>query len=149
MGMTAHIVLDAIDPDRPATTSPEAIRVIREEIGFDGLLMTDDVGMEALSGPIRDRAARSIARRRGHRRSSATASGPTWRRAVAGAGRLTGAAAGPRRPARWRCAATPEPADIQALVEELRGPRARDRPDGRATPSSSTWAASRGRSTSS
>ncbi|WP_334064285.1 glycoside hydrolase family 3 N-terminal domain-containing protein [Limimaricola cinnabarinus] len=61
MGMTAHIVLDAVDPDRPATTSPAAMRMIREEIGFDGLIMTDDLSMEALSGAIDIRAARSIA----------------------------------------------------------------------------------------
>ena len=60
MGMTAHIVLDAVDPDRPATTSPVAMRMIREEIGFDGLVMTDDLSMEALSGSIASRAADSI-----------------------------------------------------------------------------------------
>lgn len=53
MAMTAHVVYDAIDPQRPATTSPKLIRdVIRGEIGFDGLLMSDDVSMNALSGPI-------------------------------------------------------------------------------------------------
>ncbi len=61
MGMTAHIVLDAVDPDRPATTSARAMRLIREEIGFDGLLMTDDLSMEALSGSIGERAENSIA----------------------------------------------------------------------------------------
>jgi beta-N-acetylhexosaminidase len=58
MGMTAHIVVDALDPDAPATTSAPAMRYIREEIGFDALLMTDDISMEALSGSI---AARSRA----------------------------------------------------------------------------------------
>jgi beta-N-acetylhexosaminidase len=59
LGMTAHIVYTAIDPDAPATISPAAIRAIREEIGFDGLLMTDDISMEALSGDVvaRGRAA--------------------------------------------------------------------------------------------
>lgn len=53
MAMTAHVVYEAIDPHRPATTSPKVIRdVIRGEIGFDGLLMSDDVSMNALSGPI-------------------------------------------------------------------------------------------------
>ena len=52
LGMTAHLVYTAIDPDAPATTSPAAIRAIREEIGFDGLLMTDDISMEALSGDV-------------------------------------------------------------------------------------------------
>lgn len=61
MAMTAHIVFAAHDADRPATQSPEMIRVIREEIGFGGLLMTDDLNMQALSGTLADRAARSIA----------------------------------------------------------------------------------------
>ncbi len=56
MGMTAHIVYEAIDPQNPATTSPTVIRLIRKEIGFDGLLMTDDISMGALSGTIKDRA---------------------------------------------------------------------------------------------
>ena len=59
LGMTAHIVYDAIDLDRPATLSPDAIATIRGEIGFDGLLMTDDISMQALSGNVsaRGRAA--------------------------------------------------------------------------------------------
>ena len=61
LGMTAHVVYEAIDRERPATTSAAMVRVIREEIGFEGLLMTDDIGMEALSGPVAQRAADSIA----------------------------------------------------------------------------------------
>jgi len=49
MGMTAHLVYDAIDPV-PATTSPVMMRLIRDQIGFDGLIMTDDISMKALSG---------------------------------------------------------------------------------------------------
>jgi len=61
MGMTAHVVYEAIDPHRPATTSPRVIRdVIRGEIAFDGLLMTDDLSMEALSGPISARAKAAL-----------------------------------------------------------------------------------------
>jgi len=56
MGMSAHIVMEAIDPDHPATQSPAAIRVIRKEIGFDGLLMTDDISMGALAGTVMERA---------------------------------------------------------------------------------------------
>jgi beta-N-acetylhexosaminidase len=53
MAMTAHVVYESIDPQRPATTSPKVVRdVIRGEIGFDGLLMSDDVSMGALEGPI-------------------------------------------------------------------------------------------------
>ncbi|WP_112309157.1 beta-N-acetylhexosaminidase [Pseudogemmobacter bohemicus] len=60
MAMTAHIVFADYDPDHPATQSPEMIRVIREEIGFHGLLMTDDLNMEALSGSLAERTAASI-----------------------------------------------------------------------------------------
>ena len=60
MAMTAHVVYDAIDPNRPATTSPRVLKVIREEIGYQGLLMTDDLSMEALSGPISARAKAAL-----------------------------------------------------------------------------------------
>jgi beta-N-acetylhexosaminidase len=61
MAMTAHIVYADIDPDHPATTSREVVeRVIRGEIGFDGLLMTDDLSMKALSGTFRQRGESSI-----------------------------------------------------------------------------------------
>jgi beta-N-acetylhexosaminidase len=57
MAMTSHIVYSAIDCERPATTSPAMIRdIIRQRIGFDGLLMSDDVSMKALSGDYADRA---------------------------------------------------------------------------------------------
>jgi beta-N-acetylhexosaminidase len=53
MAMTAHVVFDAIDPQRPATTSPKVIRdVIRGEIGFEGVLISDDLSMNALKGPL-------------------------------------------------------------------------------------------------
>ena len=61
MGMSAHIVFTSIDPRGPATTSPAMIKVIRDEIGFDGLLMTDDLSMQALSGTVADRARAAIA----------------------------------------------------------------------------------------
>ncbi len=62
MGMTSHIVFDAWDPHRPATLSPIVIEeVIRRRIGFDGLLMTDDIDMKALSGTPADKAAGAIA----------------------------------------------------------------------------------------
>jgi beta-N-acetylhexosaminidase len=61
MGMSAHIILDAIDPHRPATQSPKVIDLIREEIGFDGLLMTDDISMGALDGTVLERAQVALA----------------------------------------------------------------------------------------
>lgn len=57
MAMTAHVVYEAIDPKRPATTSPRVVKeVIRGEIGFEGLLMSDDLSMKALDGPLAARA---------------------------------------------------------------------------------------------
>lgn len=58
MGMTAHVVYDAWDPDRPSSMSPVIIHdIIRERIGFNGLLMSDDLGMDALKGDFKSRAA--------------------------------------------------------------------------------------------
>jgi beta-N-acetylhexosaminidase len=62
MGMTAHVVYTTWDPDRPASLSPIVIRdIIRERIGFDGWLMSDDLGMEALRGDFGERAAGVVA----------------------------------------------------------------------------------------
>ncbi len=60
-GMTAHIVYDDIDAKWPATQSATVIKdVIRGEIGFDGLLLTDDLNMQALDGELDVRAARAL-----------------------------------------------------------------------------------------
>jgi beta-N-acetylhexosaminidase len=57
MAMTAHVVFSALDPAQPATTSATIIeQVIRGSIGFQGLLMSDDVSMNALAGSIAERA---------------------------------------------------------------------------------------------
>ena len=59
--MTAHIVFAADDPERPATLSPKVIReVIRGRIGFAGVLVSDDLGMGALSGPPAERARAAL-----------------------------------------------------------------------------------------
>jgi len=60
MAMTAHLVFDQIDPERPATQSPRMIDLIRKDIGFDGLLMTDDISMQALSGTVAERGAAAL-----------------------------------------------------------------------------------------
>jgi len=61
IGMTAHVLYPAWDSHRPATTSPTIIGdVIRREIGFDGLLISDDIGMSALSGPLPERARAAL-----------------------------------------------------------------------------------------
>ena len=62
MGMTAHVVYTAWDPDHPASMSPTVIDdIIRGRIGFDGWLMSDDLGMEALQGDFGSRAAGVVA----------------------------------------------------------------------------------------
>ncbi len=59
--MTAHVVYTALDRRRPATTSQRVVRdVIRGDIGFQGLLMSDDLSMQALSGTLRERAAAAL-----------------------------------------------------------------------------------------
>jgi beta-N-acetylhexosaminidase len=60
--MTAHVVFSAIDPSAPASISPIVTReIIRDYIGFDGLLMSDDLTMKALSGNMRTLAEQVIA----------------------------------------------------------------------------------------
>ena len=62
MGMTGHIVFAAWDAERPATMSPVIIdTIIRKRIGFDGLLMSDDLDMNALKGDVADRAVGCVA----------------------------------------------------------------------------------------
>lgn len=62
MAMTAHVVYTAIDAERPATTSPKVIEeIVRGEIGFDGLLVSDDTSMKALSGDFPEKAAAILA----------------------------------------------------------------------------------------
>lgn len=62
LGMSAHIVFSAWDPDNPATLSETVISdIIRGKIGFDGLLLSDDIDMQALKGSIPDRGAAALA----------------------------------------------------------------------------------------
>lgn len=61
VAMTAHVVYRALDPTRPATLSPAVLAVVREVIGFDGLLMTDDISMRALSADVVGNAAAALA----------------------------------------------------------------------------------------
>ena len=61
LGMTAHVVYSAVDPHAPATTSAKVVEeVIRGTIGFDGLLMSDDLSMKALSGGFGERAQAAL-----------------------------------------------------------------------------------------
>jgi len=111
MAMSAHVVYAAIDPERPATTSPVVIGdVIRGRIGFDGLLMTDDLSMQALAGGFRERA--ETARAAGcdlvlHCNGDMA----EMRAAAEGAGRLDGEAAR-RAAAALARRSTPEPFEV-------------------------------------
>ena len=61
-GMTAHIVYSKIDPQAPATLSPTVVReIIRGRIGFEGVLLTDDLSMKALTGSYSERCERALA----------------------------------------------------------------------------------------
>jgi len=62
IGMTGHILFPVWDAEHPATQSPTIIRdIIRRQIGFDGLLLSDDIDMQALSGTIPERSERALA----------------------------------------------------------------------------------------
>ena len=60
LAMTAHIIFEAIDKTAPITQSKKGIDFIRGEIGFDGLIMTDDLSMKALGGSYADRTQKSL-----------------------------------------------------------------------------------------
>jgi beta-N-acetylhexosaminidase len=62
LAMTAHVVYTALDPERPATTSPKVMaEIVRGHIGYDGLVMSDDLSMQALSGTFRERTEAAMA----------------------------------------------------------------------------------------
>jgi beta-N-acetylhexosaminidase len=113
MAMTAHVVYAAVDPRRPATTSRKAIaEVIRGAIGFDGLLMSDDLSMQALSGDLRQRARASLAAGCDvvlHCNGDMV----EMEAVIAGARPLVGRAAQRARAALGRIARTPEPFDAE------------------------------------
>jgi beta-N-acetylhexosaminidase len=116
LGMTAHIVFSAYD-DQPATCSAPMIRVIRDQIGFGGLLMTDDLSMQALSGTIGERAAAS--RRAGCDVMLHCNGNLGDMQAVAAASGALAGAALTRAEAALAARRTPDTADPKALDAEL------------------------------
>jgi beta-N-acetylhexosaminidase len=61
-GMTGHLLFEAVDPEAAITVSARGVKaIIRDHIGFDGLLLSDDLSMQALGGSLGDRAARALA----------------------------------------------------------------------------------------
>ncbi len=111
MAMTAHVIYSTLDRKRPATTSKKVMgRVVRGAIGFDGLVMSDDLSMKALSGDFAERA--EMSRAAGcdvvlHCNGSMA----EMKAVVKGAGELKGRAAVRARAALARLARAPEPFD--------------------------------------
>ena len=119
LGMTAHVVYADIDPDAPATTSERMIALIRQEIGFDGLLMSDDIGMDALSGSLPERAAACLDA--GCDVALHCNGTIEEQRAVAAACKLMEDDAVARSDAALRLRQDPRPVDTGALLAEFRG----------------------------
>ena len=113
IGMTAHIVFTAVDPKRPATQSRKAIRMIRERLGFGGLLLSDDLVMNALSGTLTERAHKAL--------KAGCDIVVHWngdlaemREVAEGVGKLKGRAAKRAEAALARIVREPEPLDVHA-----------------------------------
>ncbi len=113
MAMTAHVVYTAIDAKRPATTSRKAIQLIREDLGFGGLLMSDDLSMKALGGDFESRARSAL--KAGcdvvlHCNGVMT----EMTQVVDGCGAMSGKARKRAEAALARLAKSPEPFDVEA-----------------------------------
>jgi len=108
IAMSAHVVFSAIDPERPATTSRIAVEeVMRGEIGFGGLILSDDVSMKALGGSYEERA------------SAIFAAGLDEARAVASAAPELSGESLRRADAALAAIAPPKPFDIEAAEAEF------------------------------
>ncbi len=111
MAMTAHVIFTAVDAKRPATTSKKGIRLMREHLGFSGLIMSDDLSMKALSGSLTERAEQSL--KAGcdvilHCNGDLD----EMRRVAGGTGKLKGQARRRAEAALKRIVHTPEPLDV-------------------------------------
>ena len=116
MAMSAHVIFTAVDAKRPATTSRKVNRqVIRGAIGFDGLLMTDDLSMKALSGDFTQRARDSLAAGCDVVLHCNGDMGE-MKAVVAGTGALKGRAARRAQAALARIPRAPEPFDVAESV---------------------------------
>ena len=123
MAMTAHLVFAAYDPS-PATQSPAMIKVIRDDIGFGGLLMTDDLNMQALAGDLASRTAASLAA--GVDLALHCKGDFAEMQAVANAAGAMNAATRQRATAALAARRPPEPVDIAELQAELSAMMARN-----------------------
>ena len=111
IAMTAHVVFTAIDPKHPATQSKKAIKLIRKHLGFKGLLLSDDLVMNALSGTLTERAEASL--------KAGCDLVVHWngdmdemQQVAAGVGKLKGKSARRADAALARIVQTPEPLDV-------------------------------------
>lgn len=117
LGMTGHVVYESID-DRPATLSPMVMELVREMIGFGGLIMTDDISMKALKGSVGEIAAAAIAAGCDvvlHCNGTLEA-----RQEVAEAAGTLSEAGQSRAEAAMAWRRTPDPLDIDAIEDHLR-----------------------------
>ncbi|CAN5147009.1 beta-N-acetylhexosaminidase [soil metagenome] len=118
MAMTAHVVYSAVDAKKPATTSKKAVRMIRQTLGFHGLLMSDDLSMKALSGTLTERAEASL--KAGCDVVLHCNGDLAEMKAVArGVGKLKGQARARAKAALARIVHTPEPLDPVAARDRL------------------------------
>ena len=121
MAMTAHVVYSAIDPSSPATTSPIVVKtVMRERIGFDGLILSDDLSMKALGGPFAQRAQAVFAAGVDialHCNGDLTEAVPVAKASP----QLSGAALRRAEAALTRIAGGPQPFDVEAARREFAG----------------------------
>ncbi len=114
MAMTAHVIYAAVDHKRPATTSSKVMKtVIREAIGFGGLVMSDDLSMKALAGDFRQRA-RAALRAGCDVVLHCNGDMAEMKAVAAGTGALKGRAGRRAEAALARVARTPEPFDVAA-----------------------------------
>lgn len=118
MGMTAHVTYAAIDP-RPATLSPVMMRRVREDIGFDGLIMSDDISMQALAGTLPEITREALAA--GCDVVLQCNGTLAEREAVAGAAGRMGDAAQTRAERALAARQAPDEVDIRALAALLDG----------------------------
>ena len=117
LAMTSHVVFAAFDPDRPATQSRAMVDVIRHRIGFQGLLMTDDLNMQALSGTLAERTA--AARTAGCDIALHCKGDLAEMQAVAAAAGRLDSASQSRAAAALARRKTPDAVDIAALEDDL------------------------------
>lgn len=118
IAMTAHVVFTAIDANHPATTSKKAVKLMRGHLGFSGLLLSDDLSMQALSGSLTERAEAAL--KAGCDIVLHCNGDLTEMRGVAeGTRKLKGAAADRAASALARIVHTPEPLDYRAAHDRF------------------------------